>query len=151
MEVVYMEQPPGFSNSLFPNHVCRLRKALYGLKQAPRAWFDHFSSFLLRLCFICNTADSSLFIFHAHDAILLLLVYVDDIIVTSNKSPILTKLVSHLSSKFSMKDLGPLHYFLGIEVHPFSSGLFLSQQKYARDLLACSSMTGCNPIATPLA
>ncbi len=50
-----------------------------------------------------------------------------------------------------MKDLGPLHYFLGIEVLPFSGGLFLSQQKYAYDLLAHSSMTSCNPIGTPLA
>jgi hypothetical protein len=149
-EVVYMEQPPRFYNFLFPNHVYRLHKALYGLKQAPRAWCDRFSYFLLRLGFICSIADSCLFIFRAHDAILLLLVYVDDIIVTSNKSSLLTKLVSCLGSEFFMKDLGALHYFLGIEVHPFFGGLFLSQQKYARDLLARSSMTGCNPFATPL-
>ena len=49
-----------------------------------------------------------------------------------------------------MKDLGPLHYFLGIEVHPFSGGLFLSQQKYACEILARASMTGCKPIGTPL-
>uniref|UniRef100_A0A2N9I3R3 Reverse transcriptase Ty1/copia-type domain-containing protein n=1 Tax=Fagus sylvatica TaxID=28930 RepID=A0A2N9I3R3_FAGSY len=150
-EVVYMEQPPGFSSSIFPNHVCRLHKALYGLKQAPRAWFDRFSSFLLRLGFTCSTADSSLFIFRSEDSILLLLVYVDDIIVTSNKQALLSRLVSRLSSEFSMKDLGPLHYFLSIEVLPFSGGLFLSQQKYARDLIARSSMSGCNPIGTPLA
>jgi hypothetical protein len=53
-------------------------------------------------------------------------VYVDDIIVTSNKPALLSQLVSRLSSEFSMKDLGPLHYFLGIEVLPFSGGLFLS-------------------------
>uniref|UniRef100_A0A2N9GBB0 Integrase catalytic domain-containing protein n=1 Tax=Fagus sylvatica TaxID=28930 RepID=A0A2N9GBB0_FAGSY len=150
-EVVYMEQPPGFSNSRFPNHVCRLHKALYGLKQAPRAWFDRFSSFLLTLGFKCSTADSSLFIFRSKNVIILLLVYVDDIIVTSNTPSVLSRLVSRLSSEFSMKDLGPLHYFLGIEVIPFSGGLFLSQQKYARDILARSSMTGCNPIGTPLA
>jgi hypothetical protein len=150
-EVVYMEQPPGFSNSHFPKHVCRLHKALYGLKQAPRAWFDRFSSFLLTLGFKCSTADSSLFIFRSKNVIILLLVYVDDIIVTSNTPSLLSRLVSRLSSEFSMKDLGPLHYFLGIEVIPFSGGLFLSQQKYARDILARSSMTGCNPIGTPLA
>jgi hypothetical protein len=150
-EVVYMEQPPGFSNSRFPNHVCRLHKALYGLKQAPRAWFDRFSSFLLTLGFKCSTADSSLFIFRSKNVIILLLVYVDDIIVTSNTPSLFSRLVSRLSSEFSMKDLGPLHYFLGIEVIPFSGGLFLSQQKYACDILARSSMTGCNPIGTPLA
>uniref|UniRef100_A0A2N9EMH7 Reverse transcriptase Ty1/copia-type domain-containing protein n=1 Tax=Fagus sylvatica TaxID=28930 RepID=A0A2N9EMH7_FAGSY len=68
-----------------------------------------------------------------------------------NKPCLLSRLVSRLSSEFSMKDLGPLHYFLGIEVLPFSGGLFLSQQKYAHDLLARFSMTGCNPIGTPLA
>uniref|UniRef100_A0A2N9F269 Reverse transcriptase Ty1/copia-type domain-containing protein n=1 Tax=Fagus sylvatica TaxID=28930 RepID=A0A2N9F269_FAGSY len=109
------------------------------------------SSFLLRLGFTCSTADSSLFIFRSEDSILLLLVYVDDIIVTSNKQALLSRLVSRLSSEFSMKDLGPLHYFLSIEVLPFSGGLFLSQQKYARDLIARSSMSGCNPIGTPLA
>jgi hypothetical protein len=150
-EVVYMEQPPGFSNSHFPNHVCRLQKALYGLKQAPCAWFDHFSSFLLKLGFTCSTADSSLFIFRSKNVIILLLVYVGDIIVTSNTPSLLSRLVSRLSNEFSMKDLGPLHYFLGIEVLLFSGGLFLSQQKYAHDLLARSSMTGCNPIGTPLA
>jgi hypothetical protein len=75
----------------------------------------------------------------------------NDIIVTSNEPSLLSRLVSRLSSEFSMKDLGPLHYFLGIEVLPFSCGLFLSQQKYAQDLLARFSMTGCNPIGTPLA
>jgi hypothetical protein len=146
-----MEQPPGFSNSLFPNHVCCFHKALYGLKQAPHAWFDRFSSFLLHLGFKCSIANSSLFIFCSQNTILLLLVYVDDIIITSNKPCLLSRLVSRLSSEFSMKDLGPLHYFLGIEVLPFSGGLFLSQQKYAHDLLARFSMTGCNPIGTPLA
>ena len=88
-EIVYMEQPPGFSNSHFPNHVCRLQKALYGLKQAPRAWFDRFSSFLFKLGFTCSTADSSLFIFRSKNVIILLLVYVDDIIVTGNTPSLL--------------------------------------------------------------
>uniref|UniRef100_A0A2N9GJ92 Reverse transcriptase Ty1/copia-type domain-containing protein n=1 Tax=Fagus sylvatica TaxID=28930 RepID=A0A2N9GJ92_FAGSY len=121
-EVVYMEQPPGFSDSSCPTHVCRLHKAIYGLKQAPRA---------------CH--------------IILLLVYVDDIIVTSNHSSSLSTLITKLSSEFSMKDLGPLHYFLGIQVSHFSDGIFLSQQKYAREILAKASMADCKPIGTPLA
>ena len=150
-EVVYMEQPPGFSDSVFPTHVCRRLKAIYGLKQAPRAWFDCFSSFLLCIGFTCSTADFSLFIFCSHTALILLLVYVDDIIMTSNHASLLSQLVTRLNSKFSMKDLGPLHYFLGVEVLPFSGGLFLSQHKYACDLLSRSSMTGYTPVSTPLA
>uniref|UniRef100_A0A2N9I9N7 CCHC-type domain-containing protein n=1 Tax=Fagus sylvatica TaxID=28930 RepID=A0A2N9I9N7_FAGSY len=150
-EVVYMEQPPGFSDSSCPTHVCRLHKAIYGLKQAPRAWFDRFSSFLLHLGFYCSPADSSLFVFRSSSHIILLLVYVDDIIVTSNHSSSLSTLITKLSSEFSMKDLGPLHYFLGIQVSHFSDGIFLSQQKYAREILAKASMTDCKPIGTPLA
>uniref|UniRef100_A0A2N9G068 Integrase catalytic domain-containing protein n=1 Tax=Fagus sylvatica TaxID=28930 RepID=A0A2N9G068_FAGSY len=150
-EVVYMEQPPGFSDSSCPTHVCRLHKAIYGLKQAPRAWFDRFSSFLLHLGFYCSPADSSLFVFRSSSHIILLLVYVDDIIVTSNHSSSLSTLITKLSSEFSMKDLGPLHYFLGIQVSHFSDGIFLSQQKYAREILAKASMADCKPIGTPLA
>ena len=150
-EVVYMEQPPGFSDSSCPTHVCRLHKAIYGLKQAPRAWFDRFSSFLLHLGFYCSPADSSFFVFRSSSHIILLLVYVDDIIVTSNHSSSLSPLITKLSSEFSMKDLGPLHYFLGIQVSHFSDGIFLSQQKYAREILAKASMTDCKPIGTPLA
>jgi hypothetical protein len=85
-KVVYMEQPPGFPNPTSPTHVCRLRKAIYGLKQAPRVRFDRFSSFLLHLGFTCNRVDSSLFVFRSHTTFVLLLVYVDDIIVTSNQA-----------------------------------------------------------------
>jgi hypothetical protein len=148
-EVVYMEQPHGFPNPTSLTHVCHLRKAIYGLKQAPRAWFDRFNSFLLHIGFTCSRADSSLFIFRSHIALALLLVYVDDIIVTSNQASFLANIISQLNSEFYMKDLGPLHFFLGIEVIPFSGGLFLSQQKYARDNLSKASMSSCNPTDTP--
>ncbi len=113
-EVVYMEQPPVFLDPHRSTHVCHLHKAIYGLKQAPRAWFDRFSSFLLRLGFYCSPADSSLFIFRSSHHIIFLLVYVDDIIVTINNPSSLSSFISRLSAEFSMKDLGPLHYFLGI-------------------------------------
>jgi len=82
--LVYMEQPPGFIDPRFPYHVCRLRKALYGLKQAPLSWFQRFISFLLHLGFIGSKADPSLFIYHHNTATLYLLVYIDDIILTSS-------------------------------------------------------------------
>lgn len=85
-EKVYMEQPPGYVDHQFPNHVCRLHKSLYGLKQALRAWFDRFTSQLLHLGFKASMADSSLFVFHPHQAIIYLLVHVDDIIITGNST-----------------------------------------------------------------
>lgn len=63
IETVYMEQPPGYIDTRYPSHVCRLKKALYGLKQAPRAWFHRLSDFLVHLGFTCSSAYTSSFIF----------------------------------------------------------------------------------------
>lgn len=111
-----MVQPPGFVNSRTPNHVCRLHKALYGLKQAPRAWYSTFSAFLLHHGFVNSHCDSSLFIHKTSSVITILLVYVDDIILTGNSSAHIQQLISHMHSTFSMKELGSLSYFLGISV-----------------------------------
>lgn len=80
-ETVFMEQPPSFIDSRFPNHVCHLKKAPYGLKQAPRAWFQLPSSFLIQFGFTYSRADPSLFMFKRGSSILFLLVYVNDIIL----------------------------------------------------------------------
>ena len=86
LDEVYMQQPPSYVDSKFPNHVCKLHKSLYGLKQAPRAWFNHFTSQLLHLGFIASLVDSSLFIYHNFHTTIYLL-YVDDIIITSDDPP----------------------------------------------------------------
>ncbi|WKA03696.1 hypothetical protein VitviT2T_021792 [Vitis vinifera] len=86
-EQVFMMQPSGFEDSSFPTHVCRLQKALYGLKQAPRAWFHKLNSFLLQLGFQCSRVDASLFYFHSASDIIILLIYVDDILITGSNPP----------------------------------------------------------------
>lgn len=116
-EEVYMRQPLGYRDPTHPQYVCKLNKALYGLKQAPRAWFSVFSSHLVTLGFQASKVDTSLFILHKGSAITLVLVYVDDIILTGSDSDFVTQLITQLSSRFVMKDLGQLHYFLGIEVN----------------------------------
>jgi len=83
---VYMEQPPGYTNLLFPQHVCCLKQALYSLKQASRAWFHCFNFFLLQIGFISNKADSSLFVYHSTLRIIYLLLYVDDIVITGSST-----------------------------------------------------------------
>ena len=135
-----MEQPPGFVDSRLPTHVCRLKKALYGLKQAPRAWFHRLSTFLTQLEFTCSRADPSLFIFKRESRIIYLLVYVDDIIITGNHSATIRAFISRLNTEFAIKDLGRLNYFLGLEVTYTDSGLFLSQTKYAQDILLRAGM-----------
>ena len=106
-EEVYIAQPPGFIDSQHPE---------YGLKQAPRAWNDKFTSFLPSLRFNTNYADSSLFVKKSGSSVVILLLYVDDIIVTGNAPTMIDDVISALTKEFDIKDLGPLHFFLGIQV-----------------------------------
>lgn len=115
-EDIYMEQPPGMVDPMFPKDVCKLQRALYGLKQAPRAWFDRFNSFLLHHSFFCSLVDSSLFILHSSQDTLILLLYVDDMLLICSNLQLLTNFIQVLQSEFSMKDFGPVHHFLGIEI-----------------------------------
>ena len=88
-EKVYMRQPARFVDKDHPDHVCLLHKAIYGLKQAPRAWFDKFSTFLLEFGFVCSFSDPSMFICTKGTNIIILLLYVDDMLVTGNNSELL--------------------------------------------------------------
>ncbi|KAI3507180.1 hypothetical protein L1887_22027 [Cichorium endivia] len=150
-ELVFMEQPPGFRDDDFPDHVCRLNKALYGLKQAPRSWFHRLSTFLLSNGFVCSRADPSLFVFKRGSCILYLLVYVDDLILTGNEEPVIRSFINQLHCEFSIKDLGRLNFFLGLEVSYTTTGLFLGQSKYAHDILQRANMLDAKPVSTPLA
>jgi len=76
-------------------------------------------------------------------------VYVDDILLTGSNSELLHKLINLLSSEFKLRDLGMVHYFLGIEVKPTSMGILLSQQKYATDIIRRAGMSSCKPVDTP--
>jgi len=147
-------KPPGFVNKNFLGHICRLKKALYGLKQAPRAWYMELWVFLLSLGFVNCTVDASLFIQHKLGVKLYLLVYlllyVDDIIVTGSSPVEVSTLITTLATRFSLKDLGCLNYFLGVEVIPSTVGIFLSQRKYITDLLHKSGMADTKPASTPL-
>ncbi|CAH9146417.1 unnamed protein product [Cuscuta epithymum] len=150
-EEVYMRQPQGFIHPQFPHHVCRLRKAIYGLKQAPRAWFHRFSSFLLTHNFVCSKSDNSLFIYRHGQSVMYLLLYVDDIIITGNSPSLVSSFITCIASHFAMKDLGDLHYFLGVQAVRNSKGVFLSQQKYVSDLLLRFHLHTLKSVRTPVA
>ena len=149
-EEVYMKQPPGFVNKNSPLHVCKLDKALYGLKQAPRAWYSRLSQKLQTLGFVPSKSDTSLFIYNRSNTSIFVLIYVDDIIVTSSSDEAITGLLKDLSAEFALKDLGDLHFFLGIEVKKHEDGLHLSQKKYATDLVRRVGLQGCKPSPTLL-
>ena len=94
--------------------------------------------------------DHTLFYKRDGDDITLLIVYVDDMIVTGNNLKKIEKLQNYLSKEFEMKDLGALKYFLGIEVSRSKHGLFLSQRKYVLDLLSETGNSACQPVGTPI-
>jgi len=149
-EEVYMSQSPGFQDQSSPDSVCCLKKAIYGLKQAPRTWYTTLKQALLEFGFVNTKSDSSLFIYIVASTTTYFLVYVDDLIITSNNSYFAASVIQQLGRKFSLKDLGPLHFFLGIEVIPTQNGLFLTQHKYIKDLLARTCMDGAKDVTTPL-
>lgn len=113
-EEVYMKQPSEFVDPRYPTHVFRLHKALYGLKEAPRAWYLRFAVYLSSIGFHSSRSDTSLFTYHRNSEVIYLLLYVDDIILTASDSSLINRVISRLSSEFSMTDLGPLSFFLGI-------------------------------------
>jgi histone deacetylase 1/2 len=149
-EEVYMTQPQGF-DSADSTLVCKLHKALYGLKQAPRQWFERLQGALIQLGFVSSKCDPSLFTYTTTGNTVYLLVYVDDIIITSNNPSLLQSLIDKLNQAFSLKHLGTLDYFLGIEVNQLPNGsLLLTQSKYIRDLLNRTNMLDSAPVSTPM-
>jgi hypothetical protein len=120
------------------------------LKQALRAWYQRFASFVETIGFTCSKSDTSLFVLHTTLGTAYPLLYVDDIILTGSSTPLLQRIITALNSEFAMTDMGDLHYFLGIAVTRTSSGMFLSQQKYAAEILDRAGMTACTSSSTPI-
>ena len=126
-ETVYCQQPPGFVDPSRPDYVCLLQKSFYGLKQAPCAWYQQFATYIRHLGFIPWVFDTSLFVYKDGASTAYLLLYVDDIVLTTSSTDLLLSIIGRLHAEFAMTDLGDLHHFLGISVTHTSDGLFLSQ------------------------
>ena len=105
-EEVFVEQPPGFIDPRFPNHVYRLDKALYGLKQAPRAWYETLAQFLLEHGFTRGTIDKTLFYINKGNDLLLVQIYVDDIIFGSTNDNMCQKFSKLMQSRYQMSLMG---------------------------------------------
>jgi hypothetical protein len=137
-EEVYMQPPPGYS--IPDGLVCRLRRSLYGLKQAPRTWFEHFSFVVIDAGFTPSEHDPALFVHTSSRGRTFLLFYVDDMIITGDDSQYIDFVKRCLSETFLMSDLGPLRYFLGLEVTSTSDGIFsLSGEVHSRPPFSCWS------------
>ncbi|KAK3008668.1 hypothetical protein RJ639_015049 [Escallonia herrerae] len=117
---------------------------------ASRNWYKKFTAALLAIGFRQCTADYSLFTFTHGGSFVVVLVYVDDVIITGTDSDQICKLKNYLDTKFHIKNLGKLKYFLGIEVARSPAGIFLSQRKYVLDILAECGLSGCKPASFPM-
>ena len=146
-----MKLPLGYSHLPgFPYRVFRLRRALYGLKQAPRAWFAKFSSTVSQHGFSGSSFDTTLFLRRSGHGITILLLYVDDMVITGDDMQGIQDLKLFLGRQFEMKDLGPLDYFLGLEVSSSTDGSYLTQAKYTYDLISRASITDSKIVNTPI-
>ncbi|CAH9110852.1 unnamed protein product [Cuscuta epithymum] len=149
-EEAYVEQPPGFENINFPNHVYKLNKALYGLKQAPRAWYERLSKYLLENGFSKGQIDSTLFVRTKGNDIMLVQVYVDDIIFGSTNLALCEEFSKVMTSEFEMSMMGELTYFLGLQIKQTKEGTFVSQAKYAKELVKKFNLQDGRNFETPM-
>ncbi|RVX02271.1 Retrovirus-related Pol polyprotein from transposon RE1 [Vitis vinifera] len=150
-EEVFMTLPPGFCKEKEETRVCKLKKSLYGLKQSPRAWFDRFAKVIKNQGYQQGQSDHTMFFKQSNDGrMTILIVYVDDIILTGDNTGEVERLKKVLATKFEVKDLGQMRYFLGMEVAKLRKGISISQRKYVLDLLGETGMLGCKPSDTPI-
>ncbi|KAF5451224.1 hypothetical protein F2P56_026344 [Juglans regia] len=144
-----MKIPPGYLIKV-KDKVCKLKRSLYGLKQASRQCYAKFSSSLISFGFIQSRANYSLFTKQVGLSFIALLAYVDDIVVAPNYSQAVLDLKQFLDTKFKIKDLGSLKYFLGLEIARNPTGIQVCQCKYALDILHDSGLLGCKSSSTPM-
>jgi hypothetical protein len=149
-EEVYMEQPKVFQLSDNPDFVCKMKKFLYGLKQAPCAWYHRLDTYLQDKGFKRGTIDNNLYIKIEGNDMLIVLVYVDDIIFGSNNASLVKWFASAMQSKFEMYMIGELSFFLGLQINQKSEGIFISQEKYLREMLKRFQKEDSKPMSTPM-
>jgi hypothetical protein len=149
-EEVYVEQPPGFEDSEYPNHVYNLSKALYGLKQAPRAWYECLRDFLITNGFKVGKVDPTLFTKTIAKDLFMCQICVDDIIFGSTNKSSCEEFSRIMIQKFEMSMMGELKYFLGFQIKQLQEGTFISQTKYIQDILKKFGMKNGKPIKTPM-
>ena len=154
-EEIYMEQPEGFIIPGKEEHVCRLLKSIYGLKQASRAWNRKFNDFILKFGLSQFQADPCVYFRHQRmgevdEEFTILIIYVDDGIIFSNKKHILTDILDHLKTVFQIRTL-PADRFIGVDItrnRPERS-IYLSQPEYIKKITEKFNMTECNQLAIP--
>ena len=149
-EDVYVAQPKGFIDPHFSDHVLYLKKALYRLKQAPRAWYDRITQYLVSNGFTRGKADQTLFIKREDGELIVAQVYVNDIIFGSTKDELAHSFSKLMQTEFEMSMIGELTHFLGLQIRQQDLGIFLSQSKYAKNLVKKFGLESASFVRTPM-
>ena len=144
---IYIEQAPGYCKD--KSKVCLLKKSLYGLKQSSKLWNENVHSFLIGLDFVRAYSDLCLYRKQTKNGIMFILIWVDDIVILADKIELINEFKTQISNKYTVKDLGPLKYFLGIEFHVTDKSVHMSQSGYCKTILERFGMTDCNPMKIP--
>ncbi|GAA0168672.1 transmembrane signal receptor [Lithospermum erythrorhizon] len=148
-EEVYIEQPPGYVEKGQEDKVYRLNKALYGLKQAPRAWNTRIDEYFHKNGFVKSPYEHSLYAKKNESRdIMFICLYVDDMVYTGNNPDMFNDFKEVMTKEFEMTDIGEMSYFLAVEVKQAKDGIFMSQRKYAKQILSKFRMKDCKPIST---
>jgi len=148
---VYVTQPEGFVKESNETKVYKLKKALYGLKQAPRSWYNKIDGYLQQKRYMRSENEPTLYVKkEGKNDFIIIYLYVDDIIYTSSSIFLVNEFKSQMINEFEMLDMCLLHYFLVLEVYQTEDGIFISQRKYASDLLNKFDMSNCKPVTTPM-
>jgi hypothetical protein len=149
-ELVYVEQPPGFEDFKFPNHVYKLHKELYGLKQAPRVWYECLKDFLLRKGFKIVKEYPTLFTRKVDKDIFVCQIYIDDIIFGSTNQSWYEDFSRIMTKRFEMSMMGELTFFLRFQIKQLKEGTFICKTKYTKDMLKNFDLENAKPIKTPM-
>ncbi|CAM8883048.1 unnamed protein product [Rhodiola kirilowii] len=150
-EEVYVAQPKGFEDPHHPVSVFRLKKALYGLKQAPRAWYERLTVFLIEHGYVRGAVDKTLFVKHTRSDFIIAQIYVDDIVFGSNTQKLVDQFVEQMQKQLKMSMVGEMNYFLGLQVIQKDDGIFISQSKYAKNLIKKFDLEKASHKRTPAA
>jgi hypothetical protein len=133
-EEVYVEQPKGFVEPGFPNHVYKLNNALYGLKQAPRVWYEKLIQFLINQGYRKGESDKTLFVKENGGKIMIAQIYGDNILFGGISEQMVQHFVLQMQSEFEMILVGELSYFRGLQVKQIKYSIFISHSKYAKNI-----------------
>ena len=147
---IYVEQPEGFQVKGQEEKVYLLKKALYGLKQALNAQYSRIDEHLQNLGFVKSPSEATLYVKGTYANLIVVSIYVDDLLVTGSNENLVKEFKAEMLKVFEMTDLGLMSYFLGMEVKQDHDGVFISQKKYAKEILKKFHMEDYKSTSTPM-